>query len=820
MDEEEEINLNRADFSTVQHKIMMLNYANRSSSSRVQLLQQMITKQTYDNRASFSRLQHMKQIEKGGHSIFKVPQSLKKLELDAFVPHIVSIGPYHWHKDHLMEMETYKWILLQHVLNRAGMPLRTLKEKMSKFERATRKHYDQLFENINDFVQMMLLDACFILELFCVDAHGWKKYRHTSDPSGRLNMKGFMPFIRRDLLMLENQLPLFVLQEMFTLLDWKKRTPNESVHSLAIKFFDQLIPGISINLPEHLKNRPPPPPLAAAENRRLPSAEENRRPPPPAAAEENRPPPPPAAIAENRPPPHPENRLSPPPHPENRAPPLSAEEENRPPLPPAAEEENRLPPTPAAGAAEDRPPPPTEENRPPATAAAEEEENRLLPPPTTTAENRPPPQPENRPPLLAEENRPPPPAAEEENRPPPPAAAEEENRPPPPPPPPPAAAAKNRPPTPPLPHLENRPPPPPHLENRPPPQAEENRPPQEAAAEENRPLLPPVAEEENRPPPLLALAAENRPPRPPPPHPENRPPPPPPSPPYPENRPPPPPPLHPENRPSPSPRRPPPPPPPPPPCLHVLDIVHQSLKPSLLAKPNKHWICTHGNCLISSPISLPCFSMTICVQDSELERASSSSSSDPPDIVMHSVTSLRSTGIGFKEIKNWKKFTDIQFDHKNRLLLIPRLHINGSTKSILLNLMVFEQGYPFCSRYITSYTSFMDGLVDSPKDAQHLVEKRIISHELGNEDNVAALFNNIRREIYFKLVPDDYYLYDVSQKLNEHYKQKWRSWFATLKHEHFKDPWKTTALFAATLLILLAIIQAAYTVFSHSFNHS
>ncbi|XP_028110760.1 uncharacterized protein LOC114309246 [Camellia sinensis] len=575
MDEEEEINLNRADFSTVQHKIMMLNYANRSSSSRVQLLQQMITKQTYGNRASFSRVQHMKQIEKGGHSIFKVPQSLKKLELDAFVPHIVSIGPYHWHKDHLMEMETYKWILLQHVLNRAGMPLRTLKEKMSKFERATRKHYDQLFENINDFVQMMLLDACFILELFCVDAHGWKKYRHTSDPSGRLNMKGFMPFIRRDLLMLENQLPLFVLQEMFTLLDWKKRTPNESVHSLAIKFFDQLIPGISINLPEHLKNRPPPPPLAAAENRRLPSAEENRRPPPPTATEENRSPPPPAAIAENRPPPHPENRLSPPPHPENRAPPLSAEEENRPPLPPATEEENRLPPTPVAGAAEDRPPPPTEENRPPATAA-----------------------------------------------------------------------------------------------------------------------------------------------------------------------------------------------------------------------------------------------------DNELERASSSSSSDPPDIVMHSVTSLRSTGIGFKEIKNWKKFTDIQFDHKNRLLLIPRLHINGSTKSILLNLMVFEQGYPFCSRYITSYTSFMDGLVDSPKDAQHLVEKRIISHELGNEDNVATLFNNIRREIYFKLVPDDYYLYDVSQKLNEHYKQKWRSWFATLKHEHFKDPWKTTALFAATLLILLAIIQAAYTVFGHSFNHS
>ncbi|KAI7986142.1 UPF0481 protein [Camellia lanceoleosa] len=479
-----------ANSSTVQHMITELD-------SRVQH-----RKPKHANRASFSRVQHMKQIEKGGRSIFKVPLSIKKLETDAFVPHIVSIGPYHWHKKHLMEMETCKSILLDHVLKRAGMQLTTLKEKMSELVAATRKHYDQPFKNIKYFVEMMLRDACFIIELFCIEAYGWENYGHTSDPYIRLNMKGFMPFVRRDLLMLENQLPLSVLQKMFTVLDWKKITPNESIHSLAINFFKQLIPGIS----RHVKNRPPPPPL--------------------------------------------------------------------------------------------------------------------------------------------------------------------------------------------------------------------------------------------------------------------------------------------------------------PPCLHLLDIVHESLKPTPSAN-NKHWICTHGNCLISSPISLPCFSMTICVQDSDLERVSS----DPPDIVMHSVTSLRSTGIGFKENKNCEKFTDIQFDHKNGMLLIPRLHINGSTKSIFLNLMVFEQGYSFCSRlYITSYTIFMDGLVDSAKDAQHLIEKNIIYHELGSEDNVATLFNSFRREIYFKCLPNVCYLYNVSQKLDEHYQQKWRSWIATLKHEYLKDPWKTISLIAAALLILLTITQTAYTV--------
>ncbi|KAI7986907.1 UPF0481 protein [Camellia lanceoleosa] len=254
-------------------------------------------------------VQHMKQIEKGGRSIFKVPLSIKKLETDAFVPHIVSIGPYHWHKKHLMEMETCKSILLVHVLKRAGMQLTTLKEKMSELVAATRKHYDQPFKNIKDFVEMMLRDACFILELFCIEANGWENYGHTSDPYIRLNMTGLMPFVRRDLLMLENQLPLSVLQKMFTVLDWRQRTPSESIHSLAINFFKKLISGISKNQPEHVKNRPPAPP--AEENRPTPPHGHLKNRPPSPPHPENRPPPPP-------PPPHPENRPSPSPQPRPR----------------------------------------------------------------------------------------------------------------------------------------------------------------------------------------------------------------------------------------------------------------------------------------------------------------------------------------------------------------------------------------------------------------------------------------------------------------------------------------------------------------------
>ncbi|KAL7161107.1 hypothetical protein ACSBR2_041708 [Camellia fascicularis] len=102
---------------------------------------------------------------------------------------------------------------------------------------------------------------------------------------------------------------------------------------------------------------------------------------------------------------------------------------------------------------------------------------------------------------------------------------------------------------------------------------------------------------------------------------------------------------------------------------------------------------------------------------------------------------------------------------------------------------------------------------DSPKDVEHLHEKRIIAHQFGSEEDVATLFNNLRKEIVFDT--SDYYLLDVSQKLNKHYQQKWRTWKAIFKHEYLKDPWKIISLVAASFLILLTLAQTAYTIISY-----
>ncbi|CAL5442028.1 unnamed protein product [Camellia sinensis] len=109
----------------------------------------------------------------------------------------------------------------------------------------------------------------------------------------------------------------------------------------------------------------------------------------------------------------------------------------------------------------------------------------------------------------------------------------------------------------------------------------------------------------------------------------------------------------------------------------------------------------------------------------------------------------------------------------------------------------------------------MDGLINSSKDVEHLIEKGIIAHQLGSEEDVATLINNLRKEMVFDT--SNNYLSKISKRLNDHYEQKWRTWNATLKHEYLKDSWNIISLVAAGLLIFFTIAQTAYTMVSYHF---
>ncbi|XP_028099204.1 UPF0481 protein At3g47200-like [Camellia sinensis] len=171
-------------------------------------------------------------------AIGRVPQNLKRISSRATEPEMVSIGPYHRDKD--LEFQSYKWQFLHSLLSRTGQPqssLRSMTQSMKELEKFARRRYSGPIDmSSDDFIEMMLLDGCFIIELF--------QQVCRSEDSANVNslvlMKPWLiPILIRDLLKLENQIPLFVLLKLFSLSNC-----NTSEHFVwqALQFFNLALP--------------------------------------------------------------------------------------------------------------------------------------------------------------------------------------------------------------------------------------------------------------------------------------------------------------------------------------------------------------------------------------------------------------------------------------------------------------------------------------------------------------------------------------------------------------------------------------------------
>ncbi|TKY46093.1 UPF0481 protein [Spatholobus suberectus] len=161
--------------------------------------------------------------------IYRVPQSLRETNPNAYTPRIVSIGPFH-HKvadvdkedNILMSMEKVKPRYLKGFLARTMHRMRDLVDKLKDLEPKIRSYYaEDITYDSNDFIKMILVDACFIIEHFlrCHRYQYWEK----KDP---LMQKPWMILdITRDLILLENQLPFFVLEALYDLTGVKHEFP-------------------------------------------------------------------------------------------------------------------------------------------------------------------------------------------------------------------------------------------------------------------------------------------------------------------------------------------------------------------------------------------------------------------------------------------------------------------------------------------------------------------------------------------------------------------------------------------------------------------
>ena len=173
-------------------------------------------------------------------SIFKVPRGQRFVNERAYEPDILSIGPYHRGKDHLKMMEEYKKVYLQKFLQRRPEnSLTSYVAAMRGLEAQARRYYDQpVILGEDAFVEMLLLDGCFIIELICKPATSEVQQGDQNDPVvGNLLILSAVSY---DILLLENQLPFCVLLKLSSM-----AMPNEKVPFIdkASGFFKGMYPG-------------------------------------------------------------------------------------------------------------------------------------------------------------------------------------------------------------------------------------------------------------------------------------------------------------------------------------------------------------------------------------------------------------------------------------------------------------------------------------------------------------------------------------------------------------------------------------------------
>ncbi|KAA8516938.1 hypothetical protein F0562_017244 [Nyssa sinensis] len=125
-----------------------------------------------------------------------------------YEPRFVSIGPNHYGSPKLQEGQNFKPIIANKFVSNDRQQLQALYEKLFERMEEVKECYGENLKSKFDkekLAEIMLLDGCFILYYIkCVQ--GGKIYKHN------LEMKSHViAFVQRDLFLLENQLPFFVL---------------------------------------------------------------------------------------------------------------------------------------------------------------------------------------------------------------------------------------------------------------------------------------------------------------------------------------------------------------------------------------------------------------------------------------------------------------------------------------------------------------------------------------------------------------------------------------------------------------------------------
>lgn len=183
------------------------------------------------------------------HCIYRVPSCIKDIKSKAYQPQVVSLGPFHHGDPELLPMEEHKRRAVVHLVKRSGKPLRDFICAVAEVAPQLQEAYKDLAgewrgagEKRERFVELMVTDGCFLVEAMRMDALRGKVEGDYAPNDPVFSKYGYLylwNYIQSDMVVVENQLPLLLLQRLLVVLDHDRYQNASGVTRLVL---DSLCP--------------------------------------------------------------------------------------------------------------------------------------------------------------------------------------------------------------------------------------------------------------------------------------------------------------------------------------------------------------------------------------------------------------------------------------------------------------------------------------------------------------------------------------------------------------------------------------------------
>ncbi|XP_010904995.1 putative UPF0481 protein At3g02645 [Elaeis guineensis] len=181
-------------------------------------------------------------------SVFSVPKTLLSTKPEAYVPQLFALGPYHhWHPQ-LYEMERYKLATAKRTQKQLqNLKLEQAVEHFTGREHKIRSHYHRHLDLSGETLAwMMVIDGSFLLEFLRnysdAERKPFRKVPSMSHMVDAARMKLVYNSILRDIVMLENQIPLHLVRKILRFQRTSNQIADNELSTMLIGFVKEVCP--------------------------------------------------------------------------------------------------------------------------------------------------------------------------------------------------------------------------------------------------------------------------------------------------------------------------------------------------------------------------------------------------------------------------------------------------------------------------------------------------------------------------------------------------------------------------------------------------